>query len=32
VVLADDRAMSRRNSPFRTVGTLAELLDERLAE
>ena len=32
VVLADERAMSRRNSPFRTVGTLAELLEERLAE
>jgi acyl carrier protein len=32
VVLADERAMSRRSSPFRTVGTLAELLEERLAE
>jgi acyl carrier protein len=32
VVLADDRAMSRRNSPFRTVGTLADLLAERLRE
>ena len=32
VVLADDRAMSRRTSPFRTVGTLAELLEERLTE
>jgi acyl carrier protein len=32
VVLADDRAMSRRTSPFRTVGTLAELLAERLTE
>jgi acyl carrier protein len=32
VVLADERAMSRRNSPFRTVGTLAELLQERLGE
>jgi acyl carrier protein len=32
VVLADERAMSQRNSPFRTVGTLAELLEERLAE
>jgi acyl carrier protein len=30
VVLADDKAMSMRNSPFRTVGTLAELLSERL--
>ena len=32
VVLADERAMSRRNSPYRTVGTIAELLRERLAE
>ena len=32
VVLADERAMSRRNSPFRTVGTLGELLNERLGE
>jgi len=32
VVLADERAMSRRNSPFRTVGTLGELLHERLGE
>jgi acyl carrier protein len=32
VVLADERAMSRRNSPFRTVGSLAELLQERLTE
>lgn len=32
VVLADERAMSRRNSPFRTVGTIAELLQERLEE
>jgi acyl carrier protein len=32
VVLADERAMSRRSSPFRTVGTLAQLLTERLAE
>lgn len=32
IVLADDRAMSRRSSPFRTVGTLSELLDERLGE
>ncbi len=30
VVLADERAMSRRNSPFRTVGTLSEFLAERL--
>jgi acyl carrier protein len=32
IVLADERAMSRRNSPFRTVGTLAELLNERIGE
>ncbi|MET0292140.1 MAG: hypothetical protein ABW136_07205 [Steroidobacteraceae bacterium] len=32
VVLADERAMSRRSSPFRNVATLAEHLDERLAE
>ena len=32
VVLADDRAMSRRHSPFRTVGALSELLYERLGE
>ena len=32
VVLADERAMSRRNSPYRTVRTLAELLQERLDE
>jgi acyl carrier protein len=32
VVLADERAMSRRSSPYRTVGSLAELLQERLAE
>jgi acyl carrier protein len=32
VMLADERAMSRRNSPFRTVGTLSEFLQERLDE
>jgi acyl carrier protein len=32
VVLADERAMSRLSSPYRTVGTLAELLHERLVE
>lgn len=32
IVLADDRAMSRRTSPFRTVGTLTELLVERLVD
>lgn len=28
VTLADEKAMSRRHSPFRTVGTLAEYIDE----
>jgi len=32
IVLADERAMSMRRSPFRTVGTLASLLFERLGE
>lgn len=32
VVLADERAMSRRNSPFRNVTTLADLLAERIEE
>lgn len=30
VTLADERAMSLRNSPFRTAGSLAALLAERL--
>lgn len=30
IVLADERAMSMRSSPFRTVGTLANLLYLRL--
>lgn len=30
VVLADERAMSRRASPFRSVGSLAALLAERM--
>jgi acyl carrier protein len=30
IVLADERAMSMRNSPFRTPGALAELLYARL--
>jgi acyl carrier protein len=30
VVLADERAMSRHASPFRSVGTLAALLEERM--
>lgn len=32
IVLADERAMSRRSSPFRTVGTLTDLLVERLVD
>lgn len=32
IVLADGRAMSRRSSPFRTVGALADLLEERIDE
>jgi acyl carrier protein len=32
ILLADERAMSRRQSPFRTVGTLQEHLAARLAE
>lgn len=32
IVLADERAMSRRSSPYRTVGTIADLLEERLGE
>lgn len=30
LVLADERAMSMRRSPFRTIGTLAELLAARM--
>jgi acyl carrier protein len=30
VVLADEMAMSRRNSPFRTIGTLSQFLQEQL--
>jgi len=30
VSLADERALSMRHSPFRTAGTLAQLLGERL--
>jgi acyl carrier protein len=30
IVLADERAMSRRNSPFRTVGSFGEFVQERL--
>lgn len=32
VVLATQQAMSRSNSPFRTVTTLSEYIDELLAE
>jgi acyl carrier protein len=32
ILLADERAMSRRQSPFRTVGALQEHLAARLAE
>jgi len=30
VVLADEKAMSSRNSPYRTVGTLVDFIMERL--
>jgi acyl carrier protein len=30
IVLADEKAMSMRSSPFRTVGTLGDLLYQRL--
>lgn len=32
VILADERAMSRKRSPFRTVGTLAEYAAELIRE
>lgn len=32
VTLADERAMSRRNSPFRTVETLVDYIEELLSE
>jgi acyl carrier protein len=32
VQIADDRAMSQRNSPFRTVGTLTEFIASQLRE
>lgn len=32
VILADERAMSREKSPFRTVGALAEYAAERIQE
>ena len=31
-LLTDDRAMSEKHSPFRTVGSLAELITERCAD
>ena len=31
IVLADEKAMSMRSSPFRTVGTLADLVLQRLS-
>jgi hypothetical protein len=31
LILADERAMSRRHSPFRTIGTLCELVQEQVA-
>ena len=31
IVLADDRSMSRRTSPFRSVGSLCSYVDELLA-
>ena len=30
VVLADEKAMSERNSPYRTVGSLTDFICERL--
>ncbi len=32
ITLADERAVSRRESPFRTVGTLVDYIENRLAE
>lgn len=32
LTLASDKAMSRRSSPFQTLGTLAEYIEECLAE
>ncbi len=32
VTLADEKAMSQKNSPFRTVGTLAEYIDQLLSD
>ena len=32
IILASEKAFSRRQSPFRTVGTLAEYIEELLTE
>ena len=32
ITIADDRAMSQQNSPFRTVGTLSDYVAELLSE
>ena len=32
IILADERALSRSHSPFRTLGTLAEYVKERAAD
>lgn len=32
VVLADERAMSQRRSPFQTIGSLAQYIDQLLAD
>lgn len=32
LTLADEKAMSMRNSPFRTIGTLSEYIQQRLTE
>jgi acyl carrier protein len=32
VTIADERAMSRKNSPFRTLGSLAEYVEELIRE
>lgn len=32
IVIADDRAMSQKHSPFRTIGSLAEYIDLLLSE
>lgn len=32
ITLADERAVSQRESPFRTIGTLVDYIENRLAE